>query len=269
MCYHPPADNKTLPQVTPPRHRRRAGRERARLPGKGNSNSHGARPVHLIITVIKWIQTSRLSIKNSLSPPQGTAPRRRRRAGRSNSELQSTLVYAMQHKTKKFTNSQCKTQLLNQIPYNYQMLTIRFTSRRERLPAIDGARVAEGQEEEVGARRYHCPLRHWSSTPNAERRNRNPNALQGYLAHKKLPPHRTLQYVVGLCRGSYGDPRGVGVSYERGTPVLNPESRNRKGIGPNYWGSRVRVWKHQRLGEEEEDVGARGYHCLLRHWSPS
>ena len=33
-----------------------------RLPGKGNSNSHGARPVHLIITMIKWIRTSRLSI---------------------------------------------------------------------------------------------------------------------------------------------------------------------------------------------------------------
>ena len=38
-----------------------------RLPGKGNSNSHGAWPVHLIITMIKWIRTSRLSIKNSLS----------------------------------------------------------------------------------------------------------------------------------------------------------------------------------------------------------
>ena len=37
-----------------------------RLPGKWNSNSHGARPVHLIITTIKWIRTSRLSIKNSL-----------------------------------------------------------------------------------------------------------------------------------------------------------------------------------------------------------
>ena len=39
-----------------------------RLPGKGNSNPHGARPVHLIIKMIKWIRTSRLSIKNSLSP---------------------------------------------------------------------------------------------------------------------------------------------------------------------------------------------------------
>ena len=38
-----------------------------RLPGKGNSNSHGARPVHLIMMMMKWIQTSRLSIKNSLS----------------------------------------------------------------------------------------------------------------------------------------------------------------------------------------------------------
>jgi len=38
-----------------------------RLPGTGNSNSHGARPVHQIIAMIKWIRTSRLSIKNSLS----------------------------------------------------------------------------------------------------------------------------------------------------------------------------------------------------------
>ena len=35
-----------------------------------SSNSHGARPVHLIITMIKWIRTSRLSINESLSPCQ-------------------------------------------------------------------------------------------------------------------------------------------------------------------------------------------------------
>ena len=40
-----------------------------RLPGKRNSNSHGARPGNLIITMIKWVRTRRLSIKNSLSPP--------------------------------------------------------------------------------------------------------------------------------------------------------------------------------------------------------
>jgi len=33
-----------------------------RLPGKGNSNSRGARPDHLIITMIQWIRTSSLSI---------------------------------------------------------------------------------------------------------------------------------------------------------------------------------------------------------------
>ena len=37
----------------------------ARLPGKGNSNSHDARPVHLIITMMRWILTSRLKINNS------------------------------------------------------------------------------------------------------------------------------------------------------------------------------------------------------------
>jgi len=34
---------------------------------KGIQNSHGARPVHQIISMIKWIRTSRLSIKNSPS----------------------------------------------------------------------------------------------------------------------------------------------------------------------------------------------------------
>ena len=38
-----------------------------RLPGAGNSNAHGARPVHQIILMIKWTRTRRLSIKNSLS----------------------------------------------------------------------------------------------------------------------------------------------------------------------------------------------------------
>ena len=37
-----------------------------RPPGKGNSKSHGARRVHLTITMTTWIRTGRLSIKNSL-----------------------------------------------------------------------------------------------------------------------------------------------------------------------------------------------------------
>jgi hypothetical protein len=38
-----------------------------RLPGEGNSNSHSAMPVYQIISMMKWIRTSRLSRKNSLS----------------------------------------------------------------------------------------------------------------------------------------------------------------------------------------------------------
>ena len=41
------------------------GKIEIRLPGKVNSKSHGTRPVHLIISMIKWIRTSRLSIKES------------------------------------------------------------------------------------------------------------------------------------------------------------------------------------------------------------
>jgi hypothetical protein len=40
-----------------------------RLPGKGNSNSYVARSVHLTITMIEWIRTSKCSIKNSLATP--------------------------------------------------------------------------------------------------------------------------------------------------------------------------------------------------------
>ena len=41
-----------------------------RLPGKGNSNSHGARLVHLIISMMKWIRASRFPMENSLSGEQ-------------------------------------------------------------------------------------------------------------------------------------------------------------------------------------------------------
>ena len=43
-----------------------AGRGERRGVGSWNSNSHGTRPVHLIITMKKWTRTRRLSLKNSL-----------------------------------------------------------------------------------------------------------------------------------------------------------------------------------------------------------
>ena len=42
-----------------------------RLPGKGNANSHGARPVHQIISTIKWIRTGKVSMTNSSLSVQG------------------------------------------------------------------------------------------------------------------------------------------------------------------------------------------------------
>ena len=49
----------------------RIGKVDTRRPGKENSNFYGARPVRQIISMIKWIQTSWLSIKNSLSLGRG------------------------------------------------------------------------------------------------------------------------------------------------------------------------------------------------------
>ena len=53
-----------------------ARKEDVRLPRNGDSNSHGARPFHQIITMIKWIHTSRLSTKISVSSsPAGCEPK--------------------------------------------------------------------------------------------------------------------------------------------------------------------------------------------------
>ena len=41
--------------------------------------------------------------------------------------------------------------------------------------------------------------------------------VQGYLAHKKHPPVGPFSSPMPL--GPYGDPMGVGVAFERGTPV--------------------------------------------------
>ena len=59
-------EESALPRHHPPQPAARP-EGRCKATWKGNSNSHGARPVHLIITMIKRIRTSRLSIKNSLS----------------------------------------------------------------------------------------------------------------------------------------------------------------------------------------------------------
>ena len=55
------------PPHPPPESDERKGTRKVdiRLPGKGNS--HGARPVNQMMSMIKWIRTSRLPTKNSLS----------------------------------------------------------------------------------------------------------------------------------------------------------------------------------------------------------
>ena len=50
------------------------GKVDVRLPGKGNSHSHGARPVHLI-TVIKWIRARRRRHGSGPSPHPRHSPR--------------------------------------------------------------------------------------------------------------------------------------------------------------------------------------------------
>jgi len=57
-------------------------------------------------------------------------------------------------------------------------------------------------------------LRQWvvNDTHNQSIKARDILVNRGtWLINKQLP--------LGLCIGSYSDPRGLGVSYERGTPV--------------------------------------------------
>jgi len=53
------------------------------------------------------------------------------------------------------------------------------------------------------------------------------DALEGHCSQKKTPPPKDP--TVGLCLGSYGGPRGSGVSYGRGTPVSPAETQPRRG----------------------------------------
>ena len=106
------------------------------LPEKRNSNSHGARPVHLIITMTKCIRTRRLSRKDFLCVCC-TAARTHHRQQKSHAFV-STAIF--------------------QRGFGYRVSGF-------------GVRVQTG-----GRRQYHT------------RTLLPAHAIQGYLAHEKLPP---------------------------------------------------------------------------------
>ena len=49
--------------------------------------------------------------------------------------------------------------------------------------------------------------------------------LKRYLAHQKTP-----NPLEALCPETFGDPMGVGISYERGTPAVDDSHRRRIGL---------------------------------------
>ena len=68
-----------------------------RLPEKRNSDFHGVRPVHLIITMMKWIWTSRLSTKKSLSLCTGHVLEKARVQEIVQEMVQYTVQYMVQY----------------------------------------------------------------------------------------------------------------------------------------------------------------------------
>jgi len=159
-----------------------------RLPGKENSNSYGARPVHRIITMTKWIRTSRLSIKISLSltPDRCTLKQMASKELPTNTPPQSGgLVTCCLSLPPSLTLSLCP-------PSPTNPTTLKQIASKERSDAQDKV--------------------------NADVQARPPSwALQGYLAHKKQPPPLGPPQGPGhfVTTGSWGGT----VSYDRGIPV--------------------------------------------------
>ena len=73
---------------------------------------------------------------------------------------------------------------------------------------------------------------------------KSPFFLQGYLAHKKRQPHGTLRL------WPYGGPRGLAVSYERGTPVGVRAMKKKRGGTP--LGHRILPLSHPPLSFSHE-----------------
>jgi len=93
-----------LPQGYEPRPRK----VDVRLPGKGKSNSRGARPDHLIITMIKWTRTSRLSIKKSLSRRSWKRSGRTRTRTSSSATLTTASTVSIPTPNGLFTSCRCR-----------------------------------------------------------------------------------------------------------------------------------------------------------------
>ena len=56
----------------------------------------------------------------------------------------------------------------------------------------------------------------------------SPRGATGLPRSLKMPLPQ--EPTVALCLGTYGDSRGVGVSYERGTPVVRLQSQRMGGV---------------------------------------
>ena len=121
-----------------------------RLPGKGNSNSHGARPVHLIITMIKWFGTSRLSIKNPEAGARtgtgwtGPRPKRETRGKKRNPKSESRIPNPESRK-------QMRVWALAGLGHNWL--------ERQSWPHHAGRRYMPGYEPTLSHTHTHTPRR--------------------------------------------------------------------------------------------------------------
>ena len=71
------------------------------------------------------------------------------------------------------------------------------------------------------------PLSRWTGGRNGLLVNSTYATLQGHQAHKNRPSPQDTP--LAQCLGTYGGPRGVGVSYERGTSVSAGPEHGRRG----------------------------------------
>jgi len=130
-----------------------------RLPGKGNSNSNGARPVHLIITMIKWIRTSKSGVESGEYPQ----------------------AYSMERMSRMVSETERSTTTKSKELGTYKTVNIRQSiGTYKTVGRVGEAYKTVGRVEGVPAGVFHGE--------DVEDGQRDREGIQGYLAHKKPPP---------------------------------------------------------------------------------
>jgi len=153
-----------------------------KLPGKGNSNFHGARQVHLIIAMTKWIRTRRLASGPYCTPHSSPPPPLSHIVS-----TRETLIGLALDPSGPLGSSSSQHKRTPELVLQKDHASFRITSpptHCEHSADVDwlGLGSIGPADESIGAGRKEA----------VKEATQSHRTLQRYLAHKKQPPPRTL-----------------------------------------------------------------------------